>query len=550
MRPMASATPTFAPRAASWKALAVLILGVTLVRLVYLAFFCNYSIIEDEAHYWEWSRRLALSYYTKGPGVAWTIAACTSLLGDTVFAVRLAAPLASAIGAFFVARLAVDVYGDRRAGFIAACCWFLAPMFQVMGLIMTIDGPYSACWAVAAWAAHRALTRGSPSAWLALGLALGVGTLYKYTMLLFLPALVVLWCTSRGSRAAHRRTLMPPLAFVVFVVCLLPIIIWNHQQGWPTVRHLLGHLGVEGGDVTPTQGVGGWHYSPLWTLSFIGTQIGMVGPVIVPAVLAAWASFRARRADAPRYNADLFLIVPALAMFVFYFAVSFVAAPEGNWAMAGHITLFPLAAGYIVRGMDSWLPRVAAWRALPAPRPRAGFFVRRPEAPAQVWWYATVAVGLAVALALPSLPLIKQLPVVGRLVPLHRFSGADRMAAHVERLMADLRERNQGEPFVIAVHYGRASQMAFYLPGHPTVYACGSFFKGRKTQYDYWPDTNLRVDQGLKGRPAVALGGTLEEWQQVFERVELVGTLDADGKKDRPAFLCFNFRGFPPPMMP
>jgi hypothetical protein len=74
-----------------WRRTLLLVLGVTLARVLYLVFLCPYTLIEDEAHYWEWSRRLEWSYYTKGPGVAWSIAAATRLLGDHEFAVRLPA---------------------------------------------------------------------------------------------------------------------------------------------------------------------------------------------------------------------------------------------------------------------------------------------------------------------------------------------------------------------------------------------------------------------------------------------------------------------------
>lgn len=53
-----------------WLALAGLVLGVLLLRVAYLAWLCPFGLVEDEAQYWDWSRHLALSYYTKGPGVA------------------------------------------------------------------------------------------------------------------------------------------------------------------------------------------------------------------------------------------------------------------------------------------------------------------------------------------------------------------------------------------------------------------------------------------------------------------------------------------------
>ena len=55
------------------KATLWLTLGLLAFRVVYLMTLCPYEIVADEAHYWDWSRNLSWSYYTKGPGVAWTI---------------------------------------------------------------------------------------------------------------------------------------------------------------------------------------------------------------------------------------------------------------------------------------------------------------------------------------------------------------------------------------------------------------------------------------------------------------------------------------------
>ena len=89
-----------------WRRTLWLILGVTLARVAYLVFWCPYTLIEDEAHYWEWARRLEWSYYTKGPGVAWTIAAFTKLLGmQHEYSVRIPAAISAGITTFLVALL-------------------------------------------------------------------------------------------------------------------------------------------------------------------------------------------------------------------------------------------------------------------------------------------------------------------------------------------------------------------------------------------------------------------------------------------------------------
>jgi 4-amino-4-deoxy-L-arabinose transferase-like glycosyltransferase len=544
--PPAEARSTrWAPWMASPRAPWTLLGLATLLRVIYLAWGCPYTLIEDEAHYWEWSRHLALSYYTKGPGVAWLIGGSTGAFGDNEFAVRLPAAISSAIAGAFLILLARRALQDPRAPLVTLACWLIAPAFQTLGLTMTIDGPYLACWAIAAWAAWVAIIDRRPWGWAALGAALGAGALCKYTILLALPGPLLLGLLAPAPRG--RPLLGMASGLVFFLLTISPIILWNQQEGWPTIRHLLGHLGLPGGDMPVTQGEGkGWHYNPLWTLGLIGTQLALVGPVLILAALGATDACKARREHPEQWAGDRLLVAISLPILLFYLAVSFVAEPEGNWPLAGFVGLLPLAARRVVAGLDRWHAAILAWRALPAPRPRRGFFVPRPESPTQVLWYAAVGLGIIVALVLPRLDLLAGLPGVGPRIPVHRFTGADIMASHVEELRAALHKETGAEPFIMATHYGRASQLAFYLPGHPTVLCSSSLMReGRRTQYDYWPATNPATAPGLLGRPAVVVGSALEEWQQVFERVSLVGTLRGDGKRNRPAYLAYGFRGFP-----
>ena len=73
-----------------WAALA-LIVGVAVLRLAYLAFYCPLELAPDEAYYWDWSRQLDWSYHSKGPLVAWLIRLSCECFGDTMLAVRVPA---------------------------------------------------------------------------------------------------------------------------------------------------------------------------------------------------------------------------------------------------------------------------------------------------------------------------------------------------------------------------------------------------------------------------------------------------------------------------
>lgn len=540
----------YAAWAGSWRAVLLLVLAVTAARLVYLAWFCPYTLLEDEAHYWEWSRHLAWSYYSKGPGVAWLIAMSTAVFGDTEFAVRLPAALSSAVAALALAGLARDASGDKRAGFFAAAVFQLVPMFQSTSLMMTIDMPYAACWSLAAWWCWRGWMMGRIECFVAAGLAVAAGVAFKHTMLLFLPGAVVfaVLAARNGGRANWMGV---ATVLVLSLVGLVPNVIWNAQHDWATVKHLMGHLGMVGGDVPQASAEPKRGWDPMWTVEFIGTQIALAGPMLLLA-------FAGLREGVKQVIARRYLLAIAAPILLFYVGVSFVTEPEGNWALAGYTTLTALAGWGVVEGMDAFVRKVRAWRALPEPRPKAGFLLRRPETFAQVAWHATLVVGVVFGVAALRLDLLAKVPGLGKAIPLSRLMGADEMASHVARLMEEIRRPGEPEPMVISQFYGRASQMAFYLPGHPRVYCSGSRMGGRKSQYDVWTFTDL-ADPELAGRNAVLLGDAGRSWwwgdandpdAGGFKRVEPRGKLDGDRKRNREAFVGFEYTPPTPKKLP
>jgi 4-amino-4-deoxy-L-arabinose transferase-like glycosyltransferase len=528
----------------SWRHVWLLVAGITLVRLVYLAFLCPYTLVEDEAQYWVWSRFLDWSYYSKGPGIAWSIAAFTGVLGNSELGVRAGAAFWAGLASLLLALLVKRSTGSVRGAFLAAGVFNLIPMFQASSMLMTIDMPYTALWLAAGLCVWEGLARGRGWMLALAGLCVGVGFLFKYTAALVLPGLVLFAILHRKSLPISRASLaLGTLAGVVLMaLAASPVFVWNAANDWPTFKHTLGHLKLEGGDVKPAQ----TGYSPLWTLEFLGTQLGLVGPMLI----LAWLGARRRATHgAERLGRALLFWMGVPILFV-YLCVSFRVEPEGNWAFAGYATLAGLAGLAVRDGMADFRAKLAAWRALPEPRPKQGVLTRRPETLAQVAWHATLGVGLVAGVLMLRLDLLAALPVVGAKVPLGRFTGADAMAADAARLRDELRERTGKEPMFIAEHYGRASQLWFYLSRagekDVAVFAASPFMGGRRTQWDYWPRTNL-LDPALLGRPAVLAGGDEVRWGRAFERVEDRGVLEGDRKRGRRVFLGENYLGFARP---
>ena len=68
--------------------LAIYLLASAVGNVIYLNRNCPIDLSGDEAQYWDWSRALELSYYSKGPLVAYIIRASCAVFGDNMPAVR------------------------------------------------------------------------------------------------------------------------------------------------------------------------------------------------------------------------------------------------------------------------------------------------------------------------------------------------------------------------------------------------------------------------------------------------------------------------------
>ncbi len=519
----------------------MLVLGIALFRMAYLLWWSPYSLIEDEAFYWQWSHHLQLSYSTKGPGISWAIWFSTQLFGDTELGVRMPAVVFAAIGALASAGLASEITRDWRSGFCAALVWHLTPIFIFTGIISTIDMPYTASWMVASWAASCAFKRGSWGAWIVLGISLASGFLFKYTMVLIVPGLVLAWFSLGRPRVAGGRLLVG-----VLVACLgaVPIVIYNAQHGWSTVLHLLGQLGVAGGDMpVDSTGAAGWTFRPVQILEYVGIQLAMGGPMVFLAVYSLWVG---RKERSPWLGDMYYLMLVGVPIFVFYLLVSLLTRVEGNWPMAGFATLITLTGIGAVHAMDEYRGAIRQWRMTAHPRVKMGIFRKQPESWRQMTWHITIVLGLIVAMAMLRLDLVARLPGTSFL-PVGRLTSARPMSESAALLLDQLRAEPRAggkEPFVIAQHYGRAAVLRFYLPGQPVVYCSSSVMAGRHTDYDTWAETDLRDMDLLEGRPALVIGATGDQWARAFEAIKEIGPVEGDHKKGRVASFGFGYRGF------
>jgi 4-amino-4-deoxy-L-arabinose transferase-like glycosyltransferase len=422
-------------------------------RIAYL-WATPFDLAPDEAYHWDWSRHLDIAYRTKGPLVAWVIAAARAVGGDLAPVVRLPAALASVATVGAIALLAARLY-SQAAGWIAGLALAAAPLFVAQGLLVTTDPFLAAAWALGALALWHA-THGRPAVWWGVGAALAVGLLAKYTMIAFVPGMLA-YVATRPDRPWRGAS----LALAVGLLGLAPPVVWNLQHDWATLRHLADFL-------SPARASG--RPAAVTAAEFVASQFGVLGVSLFVGVLVAlWRETAAAVRGDDRGRFVAWLSWPLLLAFL---GLSLHTRVQANWAFPGYLVAFAALGG-----------AAAAWCAGRTGTERLA--------------------GLAALLGLPVLVTALGLggvpPAIARALPPkvdteNRLRGWSALGAEVGRRAALLRP--DGRLFLAGANYQVTAELAFYVPGHPTVY-CPSTNRG-PNQYDYWPGP-----EGLAGWDAL-----------------------------------------------
>lgn len=428
-----------------------------LARLAYIA-SGTIELSNDEAYQWLWSKHLALSYYSKPPGIALIQFAGTWLWGDTQFGVRFFSPVFAAILSIVVLRFMAREVGARQ-GFFLLLIITSAPLMAAGSILMTIDPPLVLGYTLAVIAGWRALQSGGTAGhWLLAGFAGGLAFLCKYSA----AYLIVCWALFFWLHSPARPQLRKPgpyLALLAFALGTLPVIIWNAQHGWITVHHVAGNAGLNST----------WHPTLRYLVEFFFAEMGLLNPVFFIAALWAMAAFWKQRREHPL---ELYCFCLGGAVFLGHLVYSLHSRILPNWIAPAVLPMYCLMVSY-------WNRR---WRA--GARAVKG------------WLIGGLALGLTlVVLAHDTnlLSIIAGEPLPGDADPLRRARGYQESAMCVEQAREKLQA--EGKPaFIICGHYGITGLFTFYLPEaraalrtpQPLVYCITS---GQPdNQFYFWPE--------------------------------------------------------------
>jgi hypothetical protein len=197
----------------------------------------GYGYFRDELYYIACSKRLAAGYVDQPPLSIFVMAAARRILGDSVFAIRLVPAVLSGVSVALIGLLARRMGGGRAAIVLASLAFIAAPQMLGFHAYFSMNSLDIMFWLLAVHALLAAAERGGLSAWLWLGLILGLGLLNK-TSVLWLGAGVASAILLSGPLRRQLKTPGPYAAAALALVLFSPFVIWNARHGWPHLEFM------------------------------------------------------------------------------------------------------------------------------------------------------------------------------------------------------------------------------------------------------------------------------------------------------------------------
>src|SRR5579872_3740255 len=265
----------------------LLIWGIALAQLLLHIYFNNrYGYFRDEFDYMSCGNHLQWGYVDQPPLIPFLIHLCRAVLGDSLRSIRFIPALASSFLVVQTAVLAREFGGRRFALLLSAVCIVANPQYLSNGSLLGTNCLEPNIWMGCAYFLILAIKRDDPRYLLWLGVIAGLGLEEKYSIAVFGFGIVLgLLLTSQRKLFLNRWLWLGGLAaFFIF----LPNVLWNIHYHWPFLQ-LMHNIRAEGRDVVwgPAQ--------------FFFQQLLVMNPITAPLWLGGlfallfWAKLRQYR---------------------------------------------------------------------------------------------------------------------------------------------------------------------------------------------------------------------------------------------------------------
>jgi Dolichyl-phosphate-mannose-protein mannosyltransferase len=471
--------------------------------VVHMAVAGNYGYFRDELYYIIGGRHLSFGYVDYPPLISWLAALLGLASGDALVILHIVPALAIACLVVVTGLIARELGGGRLAQLLAALATSVSLVFLALASIFTMDPLDELWWGLGAYLVVRSIRRQQPRLWLLFGLVAGVGLLTKLSMLFFGLAITAALLLTPERRVF--RTRWPWLGGAIALAFLLPYLLWNWANGFPTWEFWHHYGGFTGGG----------------PVGFVANQLFLMNPVTVPLWVAGLVFYFRAPAGKP-YRVMGWTYVILYALFTVVNFKPYFLAPAYPMLYAGGAMMFEQLA----------------------------------QRPRRVWVTPAYIVALALSGLLflpfttPLLPPATYVRTFGFLTgagnsaagqanagqfpqPLGDRFGWDTMTVSIAKVYAALPSAQRAQACIFTGNYGEASALTFF--GDMYHHHLPPVISGHNNYYLWGPGR-------CSGRVMITVGVSRADLASAFTQVTLAATNTCtycmSGENNLPVYVC------------
>jgi hypothetical protein len=483
-----------------------LLIGIACIKfLLHLVTSGNYGFFRDELYYIEAGKHLAFGYVDFPLLTALLAAFVRIVLGGSLIAYHIVPALAGAFLVLLTGLIAKELGGGRFAQCLAALASLTALAFLGVDSLFSMDSLDELWWVLMAYILIRLIQHNRPQLWLLFGLVAGIGLMTKITMLMFGFAIVVGLLLT-----LQRKFLWNKWAWIggtIAFAFLLPYILWNAANHWPTLEFWRTYSQVHGNLVSP--------------LEFFGQQVTAMNPLTLPLWLAGLYYYFFTQAGKP-YRVLGWTFVVLYILFTILHAKLYFLSPAYPMLFAAGALSFERFTSRVHWGWlrPTYLSLLILTGLVFAP-------IVMPILPPSTYANVTAPVGGNAGIKVESRTtstLPQQLA--------DRF-GWDAMTATVAHVYSDLPQDEQTQACFFTGNYGEASAINFYGP----QYHLPPAISGHNNYYLWGPGN-------CTGAVIITIGYSSSDLQPAFASIAQATTITCTycmpEENNLPVYVCLH----------
>jgi hypothetical protein len=203
-------------------------------------FISGYGYFIDEFYYIACANSPAFGYVDHPPLAPLLLMVHKFIFGESLFAIRFIAALASSITIFLSGIITRQLGGNRTSQAIAAFCILVSPLFATLGSFYSMNVFEPLLCVIAFYYLIRMVNEENKKLWIYLGVIFGLLLMNKHTAGLFIVFTIISILLTKNRKLLFSKYFF--YCVLITLIIFLPNLIWQIKNNFPSLEFYINNV--------------------------------------------------------------------------------------------------------------------------------------------------------------------------------------------------------------------------------------------------------------------------------------------------------------------